>query len=61
MASSLFQQMTQNSLQNNMQMNPQIQSIMQMVKESGMSPKELFYKKAKEMGIDPDMILNQLR
>lgn len=60
MANSLYNQLNQ-QLQNNMMMNPQIQSIMNLVKESGKSPKELFFQKAKEMGVDPNTILSQLK
>lgn len=41
--------------------NPQIREILKEINESGMSAEELFYKKAKEKGVDPDSILNQLK
>lgn len=50
-----------NQTQFNPQINPQIKAVMDMVKNSGMSAKDLFYKLAKEKGIDPDAILNQLK
>lgn len=47
-----------NILMNN---NPQMKSVMDMIKKSGKSPKDLFYEKANEMGVDPESILSQLR
>ena len=41
--------------------NPQVKNILQEIKESGMTAEELFYKKAKEQGVDPESILKQLR
>lgn len=41
--------------------NPQIASIMQEVQQNGGDAKALFYRKAKEMGIDPDFVLQQIR
>lgn len=43
------------------QQNPQVRQIMEMVRNSNMSPKDLFYKMAKEKGVNPDDILNQLK
>ena len=40
--------------------NPQLKEIMDMM-NSGKSPKDLFYEKANQMGVDPETILNQLR
>lgn len=40
---------------------PQLQNVMDMVKNSNMSAKDLFYKMAKEKGADPDAILDQVR
>ena len=40
--------------------NPQLKEIMDMV-NSGKSPKDLFYERAKQMGVDPETILSQLR
>ena len=42
-------------------LNPQIKAVMDMVKNSNMSAKDLFYKLAKEKGVDPEAILNQLK
>lgn len=56
MASTLFQ--NSQSQNNNPMINPQVRQIMELVSQSGMSAKDLFYKKAKEMGIsDPDEYL----
>lgn len=63
MASSLFrnqnnQQMNQQM--NNPMMNPQVRQMMNIVQQSGMSAKDLFYQKAREMGIsNPDEYLRQ--
>lgn len=48
-------------MQNLMQTNPQVKQVMQMIQNSNMSPKDLFYSMAKQKGIDPEQILNQLR
>lgn len=60
---SLYQQMQQDQRQinNGRFSNDNIQSVMKMVKESGMSAKDLFFAKAKEMNVDPEVILRQLR
>ena len=44
-----------------MEQNPQLKEVMSMVQNSKMSPKDLFYKMAKEQGVDPETILSQLR
>ena len=59
MANNLYNQLNQQLQNNLMQSNPQLQSIMKMIKESGMTPKELFFQKAREMGVDPNTILSQ--
>lgn len=61
MANNLYNQLNQQLQNNLMQSNPQLQSIMKMIKESGMTPKELFFQKAREMGVDPNTILSQLK
>lgn len=48
-------------MQNLIQTNPQVQQVMQMVQNSNMSPKDLFYTMAKQKGVDPEQILRQLR
>lgn len=52
-----------NSQMNNTNEKPKatVQSIIEEVKQSGLSAKELFYKKAQELGIDPNSILSNLR
>lgn len=40
--------------------NPQLKSVMSMM-NGCKSPKDLFYARAKEMGVDPEEILSQLR
>jgi len=54
----LFTKMLMSFISNN---NPQVEAIRKEVQESGMSAEELFYKKAKEQGIDPESILRHLR
>lgn len=41
--------------------NPQVASVLKEVQANGGNAKDLFYRKAKEMGIDPNSILNNLR
>lgn len=41
--------------------NPSIQNVINEVNANGGNAKDLFYKKAQQMGIDPNTILNQLR
>lgn len=40
--------------------NPQLKEILELT-SSGKSYKDLFYEKAEQMGVDPEMILRQLR
>lgn len=40
---------------------PQYRNVMDYVNNNGGDPREAFYKKAQEMGIDPSAILSQLR
>ena len=42
------------------QTNPKLKEILDMT-SSNKSPKDLFYEKANQMGIDPEVILSQLR
>lgn len=44
-----------------MKNNPQFSQIMKEVKESGKTPQELFYQKAKEKGVNPEDILSKLK
>ena len=55
--SSNPQQLFFNMFQN----DPQIKQIVQMIKQSGKSPKDLFYQMAQAKGADPNQILNELR
>ena len=41
--------------------NPQVATVLKEVQANGGNAKDLFYRKAKEMGIDPNSILNNLR
>lgn len=41
--------------------NPKFKQVVELVKNSKLPPKELFYKLAKEKGVDPETILKQLR
>ena len=50
-----------NMLMNLMRNNPQIKNIMDMINNSDMTPRELFYKKAEEMGVNPDDVLKILQ
>lgn len=42
------------------QANPQFQQVMQFVNQNGGNPKEVFYQLAKQKGVDPSTVLNQL-
>ena len=57
-------QMAQNPqlmLQNIINQNPQMRNVMQLVNNSGKSPKDLFYAMAQQQGVDPELILKELR
>lgn len=41
--------------------NPNIQQILNMINQSGQSPKDLFFTLANQKGINPNIILNKLR
>ena len=47
-------------LQNMINQNPQMKSVIQLVNNSGKSPKDLFYEIAKQQGVDPEVILKSL-
>jgi hypothetical protein len=50
------------ALLNNMaSQNPQLKQVMEAINQHGGDPKKAFYDIAKERGIDPDEILNQLK
>lgn len=41
--------------------NPKLQSVMQLMNSSGMTPKQFFYNYAQQNGINPDQFLNSLK
>ena len=43
------------------QNNPQVKEVMNLIQNSGKSPKDLFYQMAQEKGVDPEEILKMLR
>ena len=43
------------------QSNPQLRNVLSLVQNSNMSPKDLFYKMAREKGVNPDDILKALQ
>lgn len=51
----------QQMLNNLAKSNPQLKSVLDLVQNSKMSPKDLFYFMAKQKGINPEDILKQLR
>ena len=51
----------QQLLTNMAKQNPQIQNIMNIVQNTGKSPKDLFYQMAQQKGVNPDDILNALK
>ena len=44
-----------------MQNNPQMGQVFELIKASGNDPKRAFYTLAEKRGIDPNMILDQLK
>ena len=48
-------------LENMANQNPQIKEIMDYIKSNGNDPKAAFYQRAKEMGVDPEEIINMLK
>lgn len=48
----------QQMLNNMVQRNPQMKQAMDMLRNSGKSPKDFFYEAAKQQGVDPNSILN---
>ena len=51
----------QEMLSQMMQNNPQYREIIDYIQQNGGDPKQAFYKKAQEMGVDPNEILSQLQ
>lgn len=41
--------------------NPQFNAVITEIQKSGKSPKDLFYEKAKEKGVNPDDVLKTLQ
>ena len=48
-------------MMNMMMQNPQVAQIMKEVKESGKTPQELFYERAKQKGVNLEDILSKLK
>ena len=48
-----------NMMMSLMQQNPQVREALNIVQQNGGNPKEVFYKLAKEKGINPNSILNK--
>jgi beta-N-acetylglucosaminidase len=51
----------QQMLQMAAQQNPQVSQVMNMLSGSGMSAKDMFYNIAKQRGINPDDVINNLK
>lgn len=51
----------QQMIMNMANQNPQVRQVMNMVQNSGKSPKDLFYEMAKQKGVDPNQIINMLQ
>ena len=51
----------QSTLSQMAQSNPQLQQVMQYIQENGGDAKTAFYNLAKQKGVDPNDILNQVR
>jgi 2-iminoacetate synthase ThiH len=47
--------------QNMAKTNPQVQSIMQTIQQTNMTPKQLFYQTAQQRGVDPNQVLGMFR
>jgi hypothetical protein len=41
--------------------NPQINQVINMISNSGMSAKDLFYQQSTQMGVDPNSIIDMLK
>jgi len=54
------QKLTEQIINNIVRSNPQAFELMNEMKVSGFTPKEFFYKKANEMGVNPQDILKQI-
>lgn len=49
------------AIQTLMQRNPMMQQAMQLINNSRMSPKDLFYNMAQQQGVNPEQILNMFK
>lgn len=49
------------ALMNIVSRNPQYSNIMSIVRQSGITPKGLFYMFARQQGVDPELLLNALK
>lgn len=60
MENQLYNQLNPTTpMANNYQNNPQVMQMLNLVKQSGMSPKQLFMQKANEMGVNIPEVLKQ--
>jgi len=59
MTNNLYNQLNQTTVRE--QTNPQLVNVIKEIKSSGLTAQDLFYLKVKQMGIDPNTILNKLR
>lgn len=64
MASQLYnqlnQKLTEQMINNLIQSNPKALALVNEMKASGYTPKDFFYKKASEMGVDPNEVFKQI-
>lgn len=56
-----FANMVKGNPQALMQNNPQMKQVMQMVQQSGKSPKQYFYDLANQRGINPDEVIKMFK
>lgn len=56
-----FANMVKGNPQALMQNNPQMKQVMQMVQQSGKTPKEYFYQLAQQKGINPDEVIQMFK
>ncbi len=57
----MFNNIFENLILNEINKNPNARNLISELKASGLSAEEFFYKKANEMGINPNEIINKLR
>ena len=51
----------QELIQNLISQNPKMKNVIQLMQNSGKTPKEFFYQYAKQQGINPDEFINSLK